>query len=106
MASRGSGGSRGGRGKPSSGGSRGKAQGYTLRGKNNQIKYVGITNNPGRRASEHKAEGKSGDMNVETRKMARPAARKWEQKRLDTYRDNHGGKNPSQNRTRNGDWKG
>lgn len=102
MAGRSNGGSRGGRGKSSSGGSGGKAQGYTLRGKNNQIKYVGITNNPGRRASEHKAEGKSGAMKVETRKISRPAARRWEQSRLDTYRDNHGGKNPPQNRSRGG----
>lgn len=103
MASRGSGGSRGGRGKsPSGGGSRSKAQGYTLRGKNNQIKYVGITNDPGRRATEHKAEGKSGAMKVETPKMSRPAAHKWEQKKLGTYRGNNGGKNPPQNKTRNG----
>ncbi len=102
MASRSNGGSRGARGKGSSGGSRGKAQGYTLRGKNNRIDYVGITKDPARRASEHKADGKSGTMNVETRKMNRPAARKWEQNRLDTYRDNHGGKNPPQNRSRGG----
>ena len=47
-------GSRGG-GRPSGGGVRG----YTLRGKNGKIDYVGTTNNPGRRAGEHKSEGKS-----------------------------------------------
>ena len=97
--------SRGGRGRSPSGGSRSKARGYTLRGKNNRINYVGITNNPGRRASEHKQAGKSGEMKVETRKMPRTAAHNWEQSRLDTYRGNHGGKNPSQNRTRSGGWR-
>ena len=106
MAGKGSSGSRGGRGGSSSGGSRGKAQGYTLRGQNNRIDYVGITKDPARRAPEHKADGKTGTMKVETRKMSRPAARKWEQERLDTYRDNHGGKNPPQNRTRGGGRKG
>lgn len=105
MPGRSSGGYRGRRGRSASGGSRGKAQGYTLLGKNNRIKYVGITNSPARRASEHKQAGKSGAMKVETPKMSRPAARNWEQSRLDTYRGNHGGKNPSQNRTRSGGWR-
>ena len=49
-------GSRGG-GRPSGGGGRG----YTLRGKNGKINYVGTTNNPGRRAEEHKSEASPGD---------------------------------------------
>ena len=64
MPSRSGGGSRGGRGRSPSGSNRSKAQGYTLRGKNNRIKYVGITNSPARRASEHKQAGKSGAMKV------------------------------------------
>ena len=94
------GGSGGGRGKSASGGSRSKAQGYTLRGPNNKIEYVGITNNPERRAAEHKREGKPGDLKVETRKMSRSKAHDWEETRLDTYRDNHGGKTPPENRAR------
>ena len=98
MAGKSGSGSGSGRGRSSSGGSPSKAQGYTLRGKNGRINYVGITNDPQRRASEHRQEGKSGSMNVETRKMSRPAAREWETNRLETYRSNHGGKNPPKNR--------
>ena len=97
-----SGGSGGGRGKSPSSGNQSKAQGYTLRGNNGRINYVGVTNDPTRRAAEHKQDGKSGSMNVETRKMSRPTARGWEENRLETYRGNHGGKNPPQNRTRDG----
>ena len=90
-------GSRGG-GRPSGSGVRG----YTLRGRNQRINYVGTTNNPGRRAGEHKSEGKSGELQTETRPMSRGAAEKWEANRLKAYRDNHGGKNPPHNRTKNG----
>ena len=90
-------GSRGG-GRPSGGGVRG----YTLRVRNGKINYVGTTNNPGRRAGEHKSDGKSGRLQTETRPMSRGAAERWEANRLKTYRDNHGGKNPPHNRTKNG----
>ena len=90
-------GSRGG-GRPSGG----KAQGYTLRGPHGKINYVGTTNNPGRRAAEHKGEGKSGNLRTETRPLSQGAAERWEANRLQTYRDNHGGKNPKHNRTKNG----
>ena len=88
----------------SSGGQRG-VRGYSLRGRNGGINYVGVTNNPGRRATEHKHSGKRGSMKVETRGMSREAAQRWEARRLDTYRRNHGGKNPPSNRTRSGGWK-
>ena len=90
-------GSRGG-GRPSGNGVRG----YTLRGKNGKINYVGTTNNPSRRAAEHKAEGKPGKLQAETRPMSRDSAEGWEKNRLSTYRDNHGGKNPPANKTKNG----
>ena len=32
-----------------------KVHGYTLRGRAGRVRYVGITNNPGRRAEEHPA---------------------------------------------------
>ena len=54
-------GSRGG-GRPSGSGFRG----YTLRGRNGKINYVGTTNNPGRRAGEHKSNGKTGRLQTET----------------------------------------
>ena len=93
----------------SGGGSRPAAgrgvRGYTLRERNGRIGYVGVTNNPGRRAAEHQQDGKRGNMKVETQSMSREAARRWESQRLDAYRRNHGGKNPPQNQTRSGGWK-
>ena len=83
----------------------GKARGYTLRGKNDKINYVGITKDPARRATEHKADGKQGKMNVETPPMPRSDARNWEGNRLQTYRRSHDGKNPPQNKNKNGGWK-
>ena len=87
-----------GRGKPAGNGVRG----YTLRGKNGKINYVGTNNNPGRRASEHKSEGKPGRLQKETRPMSRGAAERWEANKLRTYRNNHDGKNPPQNKTKDG----
>ena len=80
----------------------GNVRGYTLRGASGKVNYVGTTNNAGRRAAEHKAEGKPGRLQPETRSMSRSAAERWEANRLSTYRDNHGGKNPPHNRTKNG----
>ena len=71
-----------------------KRQGYTLRGPNGKIEYIGISNDPDRRAEEHRRDGKPGKMNVETRPRKPDLAIKWEQHRLQTYRDNHGRKNP------------
>ena len=92
-----------GRSRPT-GGSRSRVRGYTLRGRNNRVDYVGITNNPGRRAGEHKQDGKRGSMKAETQPMSRPVARRWEANRLAAYRSNHGGKNPRYNQTRSGGW--
>ena len=87
------------------GGSRPSAngvRGYTLRGRYGKINYVGTTNNPGRRAGEHKSDGKSERLQTETRPTSRGAAERWEANRLKTYRDNHGGKNPPHNKTTDG----
>ena len=80
-------------------------KGYTLRGSNGRIKYVGITNNPERRARELKSGGKNGKMKVETKGMSRNSARGWETKRLSNYRRSHAGDNPRDNQTRTGGWK-
>ena len=80
-------------------------RGYTLRGRNGRINYVGVSNNPTRRAAEHKQDGKRGSMKVETRAMSREAAQRWESRRLNTFRRNHRGKNPPFNRTRGGGWR-
>lgn len=90
-------GSRGG-GRPSGSGVRG----YTLRGKNGKINYVGTTNNSGRRAAEHKSDGKTGRLQMETPPKSRGSAERWEANRLKTHRTNHGGKNPPHNKAKNG----
>ena len=78
---------------------------YTLRDRKGRITYVGVTNSPSRRATEHKQDGKRGKLKVETRPMSRAAARRWERRRLAVYRKNHRGKNPVHNKTRSGGWK-
>lgn len=60
--------------------------------------YIGITNDPARREQEHRSEGKVFDtMNVIQPAVTETTAREWEQKRLEAYRGNHGGKNPKYN---------
>ena len=46
-------------------------------------------------------------MKVETKGMSRKFARLWESRRLKTYRQNHSGKNPPLNKSRDGgfQWK-
>ena len=78
---------------------------YTLRDRNGRVRYVGVSNNPSRRATEHKRDGKRGKLKVETRPMSRAAARRWERRRLAVYRKNHRGKNPVHNKARSGGWK-
>ena len=69
------------------------------------MKYVGVTNNPGRRAAQHKSDGKVGKMHVETPPKTRAEAQTWERRKLATHRRYHKGKNPPQNKTRNGGWR-
>ena len=86
-------------------GSKHPVRGYTLRGRNGRIKYVGVTNNPGRRAAEHRKSGKAGKMKVEGTHRSRTSALKWERRRLANFRRNPAGKNPSMNKTKHGGWK-
>ena len=62
---------------------------YTLR-RGNKIRYVGITNNPKRRASEHKRAAKSGKMRIEGKRVSRSSARKWEKITITNYRRRNG----------------
>ena len=52
---------------------------YTLRN-GNRITYRGITNNPERRASEHRSAGKTGKMRIEGPRVTRNSALEWERK--------------------------
>ena len=45
-------------------------RGYTIRGRGGRVNYVGITNNPRRRAAQHQRSGKRGRLKVETGGMS------------------------------------
>ena len=51
---------------------------YTLRSPKGKILYRGITNDPERRAAEHKNDGKPGTLRVEGPVVSRETARDWE----------------------------
>ncbi|MDE0498833.1 MAG: hypothetical protein OXH86_15900 [Acidimicrobiaceae bacterium] len=67
--------------------------------------YVGVTNNPRRRAAEHRRSGKRGSMRVETDRRAAGSARSWEARRLAGIRRRNRGRNPPHNKTRTGGWR-
>jgi len=72
---------------------------YELRDKR-KIVYVGRTDDPERRAEEHKEEGKRfTSVNVVGPKVTEETAEQWEEQRLEAYRRSHGGKNPRYNKT-------
>lgn len=77
-------------------------QGYTLRSPRGKVVYVGITNNPRRRAVAHQKSGKYGHLEVETVGMPRGLARRWEAGRLAWHRRQNRGRNPRYNKTRSG----
>ena len=81
-----------------------RVRGYSLRDGKGRPTYFGVTNDPGRRATEHKRDGKRGKLNVETRPMSRGYARSWEKRKLARHRKMHHGRNPVHNRTRSGGW--
>lgn len=71
---------------------------YELKNGNNVL-YVGITDNPERREVEHKEDKNFSHMNIIGPKVTKDSAEEWEEKRLEQYRENHGGKNPKYNET-------
>ncbi len=65
--------------------------------------YRGITNDPVAREAQHRALGKVFDRLVPTsRRMTKDGAKAKEQHSLETYRRNHGGRNPKYNRDSDG----
>ena len=65
-----------------------------------KIVYKGITNNPERRAEQHKDEGKRfSHLQTIGPAVTKDAAEKWEEDSLRQYRYDHGGKNPKYNET-------
>ena len=80
-------------------------RGYALEEGKGRITYYGVTNDPPRRATEHKQDGKRGKLKVKTRPMSRAYARRWETGKIAGHRKTHRGKNPVHNKTRSGGWK-
>ena len=82
----------------------GKTVQYSIKDKQGDTKYVGTTNNPTRRAAEHRASGKlqpSEKLVVETRAIDRQKAEKVEAAKLASHRRQKGA-NPARNRTNDG----
>ena len=82
-----------------------KAVQYSVKDRHGKTKYIGTTNNPGRRASEHRESGKlkGGDkLVVETRAVTRKVAEGLEQRKLASHRRSHRGQNPQHNTTNDG----
>jgi len=71
---------------------------YTLKD-GNEIKYIGITDDPDRRIEEHSKDKNFSHMKIEGQIVTRKSAEKWEENRLETYRKGHKGKNPKYNKT-------
>ena len=63
---------------------------YTLRGRNNEILYYGITKDPKRRATTHRANCMPGKMRIEGPRVTKATALKWEQERIIQYRKRKG----------------
>ena len=81
---------------------------YSIYDRDNKRTYIGSTNNPRRRASEHAKSGKlepGGKLVVESRKMTRKSAQNLEGKKIRGYH-NRTGKLPKNNFTSNGRWNG
>ena len=69
---------------------------YELRD-GNRVVYVGITNDPSRRAQEHSADKDFTRMVTIGPKVSRTTAEKWEAERITTYKQNHHGERPKYN---------
>ena len=82
----------------------GKAVQYSIKDRRGKTKYIGTTNNPTRRAAEHRKTGKlaRGDkLAVETRAVQRKSAERVEAAKLASHRRRHG-RNPKHNTTNDG----
>ena len=82
----------------------GKTVQYSRRDRSGATKYIGTTNNPTNRVSQHRETGKlePGDkVVVETRPIPRKSAERVESAKLRTYRQEHG-HSPKHNVTKDG----
>lgn len=75
---------------------------YELR-TGNKVEYVGITDRPAEREAEHRAEGMNFGKLVQIgNRTTREAAGRWEESRIQTYKQNHGGQRPRYNQNDSG----
>lgn len=75
---------------------------YDLK-KGEKIVYRGTTNDPARRAEQHRREGKEFTHLLTTsRRMTEEGARKKEAENLERFRRGHGGRNPRYNKDSDG----
>ena len=82
----------------------GKTVQYSIKDSSGNTKYVGTTNNPSRRAAEHRQTGKmaSGDkMAVETKAIPRQSSERVESAKIGAHRRTNG-QNPQHNKTNDG----
>ena len=82
----------------------GKAVQYSIRDSKGNTKYIGTTNNPARRAGEHRESGKlkgKDKLVVESRAIDRSKAERVEAAKLSSHRQSQGG-NPRHNVTSDG----
>ena len=70
---------------------------YTLR-RGRKVVYKGITNNPERRAFEHKRSGKKYTSMTTSVKVSHKTAQKREKSGIESYTKNHSGKKPRYNK--------
>ena len=69
---------------------------YTLR-TGPKIVYIGQTNAPERRETEHSGDKKFDRMQKEGPKVSKETALDWEREALERYRRGHSGNNPKYN---------
>ena len=82
----------------------GKTVQYSIKDQKGNTKYVGTTNNPTRRAEEHRASGKFGRhdrLEVQTKPISRTSAERVEAAKIRSHRQRHG-HNPEHNATNDG----
>lgn len=70
---------------------------YTLR-RGHKVVYKGITNNPERRASEHRRTGKKFTSMTTSVRVSRKTASKREKDSVKSYKKSHSGKRPRYNK--------